>query len=248
MNGPAPTLQTCAAVSVLLLTLSGPTALGAQAAAHAARSGPPAFDTSLVRLRPLYHGDDLAAIYRAYGAPKGEFETTAQFQRRVTNAPSPRPFAFLLEDSSSVTGAWAYDLSTQYNADAAELTMHLQAECQGGEEDGGNMGELIARSSFASNASRLDDAPDYNLLVSCPGGEIDISYPVHLEPGAAQRTQGNIGMVLVGEPALLPEGGYTRLEDSGDLHGLHITPLSLWIVNTSTGEVLSKRPFTRVGR
>ena len=60
---------------------------------------------------------------------------------------------------------------------------------------------------------------------------------------------------LVGVPALLPEGGYTRLSEGEmqintgrykDLHGLHITPLSLWMVNSSTGEVLNKHPFTRV--
>jgi hypothetical protein len=209
------------------------TALGAQAA----RRGPPAFDTSLVRLRPQYHGDDLAAIYRAFGEPKGEFETTAQFQRRVANAPSPRPFAFLLQGD---------EVSTEYNADAAELTVHLQAECQPEANGIGNMGKLIARSSFASNESRLIGAADYNLLVSCPEGEIDISYPVHLEPGAARRAQGHTGAVLVGAPALLAEGGYTRLEHGGDLHELHITPLSLWMVNTSTGEVLNKHPFAKV--
>ena len=248
MNGPAPMLQTCAAVSVLLLTLSGPTALGAQAAAHAARSGPSAFDTSLVRLRPHYRGDDLAAIYRAYGEPKGEFETTTQFQRRVANAPSPRPFAFLLDISDVPAGSWTGDdLTMQYNADAAELTVHLQVECQG-HGDGENTGEFIARSSVASNETRFVGGPDYSLLFSCPEGEIDISYPVHLEPGAAGRAQGQIGAVLVVVPALLPEGGYTRQEHGGDLHQLHITPLSLWMVNTSTGEVLNKRPFTRDGQ
>jgi len=137
-------------------------------------------------------------------------------------------------------------VSTEYNADAAELTVHLQAECQPEANGIGNLGELIATSSFASNESRLVGAPDYNLLVSCPEGEIDISYPVHLEPVAARRAEGHIGAVLVGVPALLPEGGYTRLEHGGDLHELHITPLSLWMVNTSTGEVLNKHPFAKV--
>jgi len=221
-----------------------PTAIGAQAA----RRGPPAFDTALVRLRPQYHGDDLAAIYRAYGEPKGELETTAQFQRRVANAPSPRPFAFLMDISSVPAGSLTRlgdDLTMQYNADAAELTVHLQVECQG-HSGGENTAKLIARSSFASNYSRVIGFPDYSMLVSCPEGEIDISYPVHLEPGAARRAQGHIGAVLVGVPALLPGGGYTRLEHGGDLHELHITPLSLWMVNTSTGEVLNKHPFAKV--
>ena len=219
-----------------------PTALGAQAA----RRGPPAFDTSLVRLRPQYRGDDLAAIYRAFGGPKGEFETTAQFKRRVANAPSPRPFAFLLDISSMSDGSWRGDgLIMQYNADAAELTVRLQVQSPGGDDIDGNMCELIARSSFASDDSRLVGGPDYGLLVSCPEGEIDISYAVHLEPGAARRAQGYIGAVLVGKPALLLEGGYTRLEHGGDLHELHFTPLSLWIVNTSTGEVLNKHPFAK---
>src|SRR5207244_9017574 len=123
-----------------------PTALGAQAA----RRGPPAFDTSLVRLSPQYHGDDLAAIYRAFGGPKGELETTAQFQRRVANAPSPRPFAFLMDIPSVPAGSWTGDdLTMQNNADAAELTVHLQVECQG-HSVGENTARLMARSSFRS--------------------------------------------------------------------------------------------------
>jgi hypothetical protein len=216
------------------------TTLGAQAA----RRGPPAFDTSLVRLRPQYPGDDLAAIYRAFGQPKDTFETTAQFQRRVANAPSPRPFAFLLPDESNVGSSFeallgvSFGVSMEYNADAAELTVHLQVECFGEANGSGNMGKLSARSSGARPWK------DYRLLVSCPEGEFD-PYPVHLEPGAARRASAHISAVLVGVPALLWEGGYTRVRET---HLLHITPLSLWIFNTSTGDVLNKHPFTEVRR
>lgn len=180
------------------------------ACTQAPRRGPPAFDTSLIRLRPQYHGDDLAAIYRAFGAPKDTFETTAQFQQRVACAPSPRPYAFRLPDD------WVH---VEYNADAAELTVTLNVGCQ--DED--DTGVFVALGSFFC-------------------GTRTAQYPIHMEPGAARRAQGHLGAVLVGVPALLREGGYTTQQE--ELREFHVRPLSVWLFNTTTGDLLNKHPLT----
>ena len=75
------------------------------------------FDLTIAKLPPNFAGNDFLALYRELAIPpKGEFETTEQYEARRQQI-RPRPLAFRLPDVRPV-----------YDADSGEFSVGIDTE------------------------------------------------------------------------------------------------------------------------
>lgn len=130
-----------------------------------------AFDPAATNVGPDFKGDDFIAVFRSLMVePKGEFETTEQFEARK-KAPPPAVYAFVAPKPDA-----------RYDADAAAFTVELTRY-----DAKGAYGQFI--DSLIAVVDKIDSSRFYDA-----SNAFGVSVKVY------QRTIGRWGIVIPDEP------------------------------------------------
>jgi hypothetical protein len=227
-----------------------------------AEEGAAAFDLSATALPAGFAGEDVATVYRSYLVqPKGEFETTEQFEARKA-AVEPALHALVVPGPS-----------VSYDADQGRFLVKVRTiqAC-----DRAGCGPLLtlrddfelvrtyeASNAFGATVKVSEIRKDIWGALLPKSGSLAIELGLAMEPSRAEQMKERLGMIALVRTG--PESGVVPLlandEDSGfeheeatissprdvttHYHLFRATPVGYWLFDRESGNVLGK--FTPAG-
>lgn len=249
-------------------TKAPPKAAPTKPAASATTSPQPKYASGVfdvaAPLPPNYAGNSIEAVYGklVMVAPKGEFETTADYEKRRQSA-AAGPYAFTLERTFP-----------EYNADTQTMTVHLfpQPAWVGVGGDSSVLSywskiipvgsrQYVATNAFGATVNVQSTSEDiYALLPNV--GPLSAPYDItfKMSPEEAQKIKPNLATLMIvapekDQPAPIGvtspwhgQNGFHSVEATFDspqerITGyflLRVQPLDVWVYDRATGKVLAK--------
>lgn len=253
------------------------------------------FDINTTKLPSHYKGTDIERLYSIFAkkAPlnKAEFETTAEYEKKIAEAINGNIYAFKIEPDLGPHGLTI----SPYDADRQEFLISLETVYLSDNEFEDYRASLIIKSlnkgslSYAGENAlgAIRDVTHFNstqyglALVNerdfgSNGSDDDkyhiksvlrsirrLSIAIQIPPDRARKLKGNIGVLLLCRPALYRSDDPLGLIKSNGLilekddfvqatfdnpvsHDykrkyINVEILAIWIYNTRTGEIISKK-------
>ena len=246
----------------------------------AARTAQPNFltvplDINTSNLGPGFVGHDIVRIYKALKdvpniAPKGEFETTAQFEQRTSEAKKPILGSFTPDDHFAfvisrerIDAAWPLQLT--YDADLRLMQVDFSAEFADFSIDPDKARRTAmlvrqvesdpkpgrgARRAASTAVKRPPDSYSISFakdwLFQPERYHLSFSHLIDVAPEEAKAYKDDLQALIVCR--LASPGtrrnvhGYGSADSGGvfDANYLEVVPEQLWLYNSRTGEVLEK--------
>lgn len=238
------------------------------------RSGPyatSAFDVNATKMPPNYKAHDIAAVYASLEkkmGPKGEFESTEQYQARMKSATlnaSDYTYAFKIEPSDIAKPLFTYDadkqamefeLSYSYITDAEDDYL-AQSKRGIKVKDSTSRSRYIGSNRFGAKATIVKLTGDEYHVSLGKRKDKGLNINFQMPPESAKQAKPYLAALLIG--TIIPDAnskviytGKTGHEPTMDMPvEANITNKSVsfdlkqvWIYNTQSGEIIKKQAIS----
>lgn len=216
-----------------------------------------AFDSAVRKLPPHFNGNSFSQLYRGSAgvAPKGEFETTAEYAARTAKT-SGGLIALVVDPSMA-----------QYDADSETMTVSLVplTITVGYDNTEGyvvnskitDQHQYVGSNAFGATANITSTSSDIQAVVPKSGalsGGVD--FAIKMPRDEAQRLKPTLKILLIGslaneQPKPLGDGGYNGYdstkatlaephEESRTYFNLAVDLVDAWVFDSATGDVKAR--------